>query len=197
MTRAISIAAALAVLGGLALLPASSIAASPDASVAKAKRCKHGGAAPNKISRRAFRRALLCEVNRVRRKRGLRRLKASRSLQRAAAEHARNMVRQQFFGHVSPTGSTIESRNRKYGWARRGRPWAIGELLATGKGTRGGSARSAVRFWMSIPGQRINILTRRFFGAGFGVAKGSVGDPFHPSSPNGITVVGNLGWHKR
>ena len=74
-------------------------------------------------------RATRCLVDAARARAGLSRLRDAGALDRAAAAHARDMVRRGFFDHVSPGGSTTAraraargSRARRSARPSRGRP---------------------------------------------------------------------------
>ena len=129
--------------------------------------------------------AVVCEVNRVRRRHGLGAVKADPRLTRMAGRFARTMVARRFFSHVSPGGSTLQDRLRVAGY--RGR--AAGEVLAWGQG-RLASPRSAVRSWLRSPPHRRVLLGRDYRDVGVGVALGS---PFGGSSGSGATYVANFG----
>ena len=93
-------------------------------------------------------------VNRVRARHGLRRLRASRRLVRAAGRHTFDMLRSDTFGHTSSNGTPMEKRVRRYTRAR----W-VGENVAAVWGRRRG-ARLVVRMWMGSPGHRAVMLSR-------------------------------------
>ncbi len=54
--------------------------------------------------------ALIADVNRARRTRGLGDVSADLLLSRAAQMHAENMARRRFFGHTGPDGSSLPDR---------------------------------------------------------------------------------------
>ena len=121
--------------------------------------------------------ATLCLLNAERTSRDLGRLRADRQLARAARRFSAHMVRDRFFGHVSPAGSTLSSRVRGGTRYLRGsvRTWSLGENLAWGVGERA-APRSIVRAWMTSPGHRENILEERFRHIGIGVVTGAPAD---------------------
>jgi len=105
-------------------------------------------------------------INRIRAHHGLRRLKASRSLSRAASGHSTDMLSRNFIGHASSDGTSMGQRVRRY----TGAHW-IGETIAVVSGH--GTARRAVRLWMHSPPHRAVILDGGFRRIGLGVASGS------------------------
>src|SRR4051794_9570101 len=76
------------------------------------ERCDGGDALPGRASQEQLRAATLCLMNAERATRGLGRLAADPALARAAGTYARQMVRQRFFDHTSPGGTTMMSRIR-------------------------------------------------------------------------------------
>jgi len=120
--------------------------------------------------------ATLCLINNERTSRGLKALKPSPQLRKAAEKHSQSMVRNRFFDHVSPTGSTLLSRVRRLtGYLRGARNYALGENIAWGTGEYS-SPRETVQNWMDSAGHRRNILNRRFRHIGVGVALGAPED---------------------
>ena len=107
-------------------------------------------------------------VNRIRRRHGLRRLRASRSLARAATAHSGDMLRRDFLGHHSSDGTPMSMRVRRYTRAR----W-IGENIAAVSGRR--TARRAVRMWMRSPSHRAVLLSPAGRRIGIGKRRGKLG----------------------
>jgi uncharacterized protein YkwD len=122
-------------------------------------------------SRKRARRAILCLLNRERRKRGLPALRHEHSLFVASYGHSRAMVRQRFFAHVEPGGIGLITRLFRVGYVRGG-IWGVGENIAWGMGGFE-TPRNIVRAWMHSTGHRANILRRSFHEIGIGVYSGS------------------------
>lgn len=158
-------------LAALPLALAAPAAAAPRAQSAVAA-CPAAASAPAQGSLRVLRRTTLCLLNRERRNQGLPRLRANRLLVRSASRYSRAMVRQNFFSHVSPGGSTPAERIRRAGYLRGARAWAIGENLAWGSGSYA-TPLGTVRSWMNSPGHRANILRRDYRAIGIGIALGA------------------------
>ena len=108
--------------------------------------------------------AVLDEMNRERRRRGLPALLLSRSLNAAAEDRLRDMFEQGYFAHDAPDGTSPFVALRRRGY----RFLSAGENLASGQG----SATQVVEQWMRSPGHRANILGR-FEDAGIAIAPGS------------------------
>ena len=116
-------------------------------------------------------------VNRIRARHGLRRLRASRSLARAASAHSSDMLRRDFLGHSSSDGTPMSMRVRRYTGAR----W-IGESIAALSGRR--TARRVVRMWMHSPPHRAVLLAHAGRRIGVGKRRGRLG-----SAPRAVFTV--------
>lgn len=120
--------------------------------------------------------ATRCLINQERRAHGRGALSADRHLTSAAQRYSRQMVRDRFFDHVSPAGSTLLSRIRRTsGYLASASSYTLGENLAWGAGARSTPAQT-VDAWMHSPGHRRNILDRAFRQVGVGVALGAPRD---------------------
>jgi uncharacterized protein YkwD len=155
-------------IGAAALAAALAAAPAP----ASAKPCPGGDVMPSAATIVQARHATLCLLNHERRMHGLRHLRSSRSLRSAASAFSWAMVRDDFFNHVSPGGSTLVGRVRKTAYLSSARGWALGENLAWGAGDLA-TPRQTVRAWMHSAGHRHNILTGRFSEIGIGIAPGA------------------------
>jgi uncharacterized protein YkwD len=98
--------------------------------------------------------AMVCLVNELRRDRGLRALRQSPRLDRAAELKANAIVRCGHFSHT-PCGRSFTSTFRAAGYAVGN--WAGGENLAWGAGARGSVARIFAQLLDSAP-HRANFL---------------------------------------
>ncbi len=108
------------------------------------------------------RQQLLDRVNEERKSRRLGPLRPNRALSSAAQTYADKMMREGFYGHVSPRGDTVLERVQASGYdAER-----TGENLASGQPT----AEQAMDNWMASKGHRDNILAPSFQDVGFGVS---------------------------
>ena len=101
-------------------------------------------------------RAVIHRLNAIRHAHGLRGLRASRRLARAADRHSAEMMRHHYLGHASADGGSWDSRLRRYVRAR-----ALGETVAV-LSRRGRMARAVVREWMNSPPHRATLLSGRF-----------------------------------
>lgn len=149
-----------------ALLAAAMLSASP-ASAARA--CQSASASPASASKRSVVRATLCLLNNERSKRGLRRLRLSKRLSRAASRHARDMARRKYFSHQSFSGADFVQRIRRTGYLHSARSWSVGENIAWGTESSA-TPSSIMKAWMNSPGHKANIVSRSFTEIGIGVA---------------------------
>jgi len=128
----------------------------------------------SRASVRRTRRALLCLLNKVRRRHGLAGLRANPRLLRAAERHSVSMVRRRFFSHIEPGGVSPLDRIMQEGYLSGARAYVYGENIGFGEGPTS-SPRSMMRAWMNSTPHRVNILTRQFREVGLGIAHGIPG----------------------
>ena len=128
----------------------------------------------SRASVRRTRRALLCLLNKTRRRHRMARLRGNPRLARAAKRHSASMVRRHFFSHVAPGGVSPLDRILNTGYLAGARAYVYGENIGFGEG-RTSSPRSMMRAWMNSSPHRANILTRSFREVGLGVARGIPG----------------------
>lgn len=177
----------LAVSRKILLVLAAILALAVTATSARAAGCRDAGAHPGSSSMRVLDRATLCLMNAERRAHGLRPLRSQGSLHRAAQRYARSMVRQGFFDHVSPAGSTMMTRVRATAYLKRAGSYSLGENIAWGGGSLG-TPRAIVRAWMHSAGHRANLLDPAFHDVGVGIAAG-----IPPGGMSGGTYVTDFG----
>ena len=91
-------------------------------------------------------------------------LKTSSKLNDAAAEHARDMLKNDFFEHRGSDGSQPKDRIQRAGYPHR----LAGENIALGPE----SAEEVVAGWLASPGHCSNIMEPRFQDIGVGLASG-------------------------
>lgn len=91
-------------------------------------------------------------------------LRASHQLDEAAADHAHDMARRNFFDHRGSDGSQPKERVLRSGY----QPRLSGENIAFGPE----SAEEVVAGWLDSPGHCANIMEARFRHIGVGLATG-------------------------
>lgn len=117
-----------------------------------------------------YRHRLYLAINEVRAAHGLRAVHISDGLRSAAQRHSNDMVARNYFGHTSPTGSTLYNRVVNSNFQRVGQWWA-GENLAWGTGTIG-APRYTIKMWMASPEHRAILLSSLYGAVGIGRATG-------------------------
>src|SRR3954468_1802128 len=115
--------------------------------------CANASALPAPGNLAKIERATLCLLNKQRTAHHLGRLHLSRSLRAVARKYARLMVRQTFFDHVSPSGSTFVQRIQRTAYLHDANGWFLGENLAWGSGPLA-TPRQIVKAWMHSPEHR-------------------------------------------
>lgn len=159
---------------------------------AAASSCEGADATPGSVPAVVLQEATLCLLNEERAAAGVKPLKAHARLEKAAVKYSHAMVKQQFFDHVSPDGSTLASRAKKVKYMKGARRWSLGENIAWGTGARATPA-AIVDAWMHSPGHKRNILDPGFKEIGIGVAAGAPVATAASSSP-GATYTTDFGF---
>lgn len=103
---------------------------------------------------------VLAEVNALRARRGLARLRLSSRLAAAADQHSRQMALCGFFGHNSADGSPFWKRVERFYPSRGYGYWSVGENLIWASPDI--DAADAVRRWLKSPPHRRNLLATRW-----------------------------------
>jgi uncharacterized protein YkwD len=180
------------VAGALVLVP-STPASQPSSRPQSSSACAGATATAKEASTHALVRSTLCLLNVERRKRGLRKLRLSRRLSKAARKHSRDMVRRDYFSHTSLSGASFVDRIRRTGYLSGAMSWMVGENLAWGSGSRSSPAKT-VKAWMHSPGHRHNILTGRFVHIGVGIVAGA---PANVGGSAAATYTTDFGFKRR
>jgi uncharacterized protein YkwD len=154
--------AAATLLLALALLPGS----------AGAAQCKGGDVAPVTLSETRAANAVLCLINKQRRRQHLKPLREQRAQTKAARAHNRHMVRRRCFAHECPGEPDLAGRLTKTGYLPCSCSWGIAENIAYGSG-RAGSPRRIVDGWMHSAGHRANILNGSYRHIGVAAERGA------------------------
>ncbi len=99
--------------------------------------------------------AVVARINKVRRQHGLRPLRVSGALAKAADRHARSMAEGGYFSHTSANGTQPSTRIRRY-YAGS----SVGEILLWR--SPGLTAAQAVTMWLASPPHRSILLSPGF-----------------------------------
>jgi uncharacterized protein YkwD len=115
-----------------------------------------------------------CLINVERLAHGLRPVTHDGVLGKAAREFADDMVKRQYFSHVTPTGGTLTDRMHAVRYGATDNSWSAGEIIGWGDGSLG-TPEGVVNAWMHSPPHRSIILDPKFTQYGAGAATGSPG----------------------
>jgi uncharacterized protein YkwD len=148
------------------------VAMAGSSSAVAAQACPSASAMPSQAGKRAIVRATLCTINAERSRHGFDPLRLNSRLSRAAAAHAGDMERHNYFSHDSLDGGSFVDRIRSTGYLNGARSWTVGENLAWGSHGRS-TPLTITEMWMNSPGHRANILNSTFREIGIGVAHGA------------------------
>ena len=149
--------------------------------------CANATLVPTNSNHAQIRTAILCLLNQERHRRHLARLHSNPTLGAAARSYARKLVRDQFFDHTSPDGTTMLDRILQTSYVKIApRQWWVGENI--GYETHGADTASRiVGAWMNSAGHRENILRPHYRDIGLGAASGT------PIGRPGTTYVTDFG----
>ena len=132
--------------------------------------CENTQITPEAGNLEAARAAVDCLINRERAQNGDLPLKVDSRLQSAAQSHVEELVADDYFAHVSPSGYTPVDRIRATGYIPGPEfGYLIGENLAWGTLTLS-TPQAIVEAWMASPDHRANILEGRYVDTGIGIA---------------------------
>jgi uncharacterized protein YkwD len=172
---------AIAAAAAMSFLPAAGARA--DLLPLAAGACPGADSSPYTVGVLQARTATLCLINAERAKRDLVRLEHDGDLALAAARHAADMVRRDYFSHRGLNGDTYIDRILDTDYVGSpGDRWTFGENIGWGK-RDDATPRALVRGWMRSTTHRENILDPRFRNAGVAIALGAP----KPSQPKAAT----------
>ena len=131
--------------------------------------------------------AIVRELNEVRAARGLRPLRVSPELRRAALAHSRSMAVGGFFAHDAPGGATFGERIRRHYPRSRARSWSAGENLLWASPDIG--AGEAVEQWLASAPHRANVLRPAWRDVGVGAVHVASAGGYFGGRPAVIVTV--------
>jgi len=115
--------------------------------------------------------SVVCDINVLRGRQGLRPLRWDGRLWSAAQGMAADMADRHYFGHVTEDGRTLADRILPTGYLPSSPTWMLAENL--GWGTRSLSSPLAIVLgWMDSPPHRENVLDPQLEDIGVGMAEG-------------------------
>ena len=132
--------------------------------------CENTEIKPEAANLQAARAAVLCLINHQRAQNGEMPLTVDARLQSVAQSHVEELIADDYFAHVSPSGVTPVDRMRATGYIPGPEfGFVIGENLAWGTLTLS-TPKAIVEAWMASPDHRANILEGRYVDTGIGIA---------------------------
>lgn len=135
--------------------------------------------------------AVLCLINRKRAENGESPLVLNPELEQAAEGHCEELIADDYFAHVSPSGETPVDRIRDTGYIpNTSVGYVIGENLAWGT-YQLSTPQSIVSAWFASPGHLANILEAQYRDTGIGVTP-AVPSSLAPGAP-GATYAQEFG----
>jgi uncharacterized protein YkwD len=113
--------------------------------------------------------SVLCLINRKRAENGELPLTVNARLEEAAEGHCQELIADDYFAHVSPSGETPVTRIRETGYIPNSDVgYVIGENLAWGT-YQLSTPQSIVAAWIASPGHLANILETQYTETGIGI----------------------------
>ncbi len=150
---------------------AAEAAASQAVTIAKvlATPCQNTDLTPEPANLPQVRAAVLCLVNTERAQNGRQPLQSNAALEAAAESHGREMIADNYFDHISPSGITPVDRVRQTGYIPNSEVgYVVGENLAWGTLSLSTPA-SIVAAWIASPEHLANILETKYVETGIDV----------------------------
>lgn len=153
--------------------------------------CQNTELTPEALNIGLVRAAVLCLINRERAEAGESPLVANAELEQAAEEHGQELVADDYFAHVSPSGETPVDRVRTTGYIPNSSVgYVIGENLAWGT-YQLSTPEAIVSAWIASPGHLANILEAKYHDTGIGITP-AVPPSLAPGAP-GATYAQEFG----
>lgn len=185
MLRRGSFAAIIAMLAGVLVLHVGVSVASRKSGRGA---CSGASTVPvDESTRRQATVAVLCLVDRLRTKYGLRRVRPSMGLTVAALQHSNDMVQRRYFSHDGPGGDTFDVRIRRSGYVPRHRQFALSEAMCWEENA---TPRGLVRELRLSPRHRAILLDADQHDIGIGL---TIGAPTAGTMRSSATLVLSFG----
>jgi uncharacterized protein YkwD len=134
-----------------------------------ASTCQNTELTPEAGNIALVRASVLCLINRKRAENGELPLSTNPQLEEAAEAHCQELIADDYFAHVSPSGETPVDRIRDLGYIPNSDVgYVIGENLAWGT-YQLSTPQSIVAAWIASPGHLANILETQYTETGIGI----------------------------
>jgi uncharacterized protein YkwD len=153
--------------------------------------CENTELTPEAGNTALVRAAVLCLINRKRAESSESPLKLNAELEQAAEGHCQELIADDYFAHVSPSGETPVDRIRDTGYIPSPSVgYVIGENLAWGT-YQLSTPQAIVSAWIASPGHLANILEAQYTETGIGITP-AVPASLAPGAP-GATYAQEFG----
>jgi uncharacterized protein YkwD len=131
--------------------------------------CQNTQTTPTSENLQTIRETTLCLINQERARNNELPLQVNQQLQQAAQNHSNQMVSENYFNHISPTGETPLQRIQATGYIPNQQVgYTIGENIAWG--TLGlATPQAIVEAWIASPEHLANILEGKYQETGLGI----------------------------
>jgi uncharacterized protein YkwD len=152
-----------------AVAQASTAAHAASIAAALSTPCQNTELTPEAGDIALVRASVLCLINHKRAENGELPLSINARLEEAAEGHCQELIADDYFAHVSPTGETPVDRIRDLGYIPNANVgYVIGENLAWGT-YQLSTPQSIVAAWIASPGHLANILEAQYTETGIGI----------------------------
>lgn len=138
--------------------------------------CANADKLPRTIGTGKAEKAVRCIINAKRKRRGLRAVRNSSDLAKAADRHSIFMRDNHCFAHQCNGEAALSRRLQRAGYLPCGCTYLYGEAISWSFGTSA-TARKTVKAWMKSKPHRKILLDKRFRDVGIGTVWGSPHDP--------------------
>ncbi len=152
-------------------ISATSGAISPTVTIAStlAEPCQNTQLTPTPENLQVIREATLCLINQERARNNELPLQVNQQLQQAAQSHSEQMISEDYFAHISPSGETPLQRVTATGYLPNSQVgYTIGENIAWGTLSLA-TPQAIVEAWIASPEHLANILESNYKDTGIGV----------------------------
>ncbi len=153
--------------------------------------CQNTEVTPEAANIGLVRAAVLCLINRKRAENSESPLVSSPELEHAAESHCEELIADDYFAHISPSGETPVDRIRETGYIPGPSVgYVIGENLAWGT-YQLSTPQAIVSAWIASPGHLANILEAQYRDTGIAITP-AVPESLAPGAP-GATYAQEFG----
>lgn len=153
--------------------------------------CANANKLARTISTGQAEKAVRCLVNKKRARRGLRAVRNSKQLAKAAERHSRYMRDNRCFAHRCNGGPDLATRLERSGYLPCGCTYSYGEAISWSYGSSATPKRT-VTAWMKSPSHKKILMHRKFREIGIGTVWGSP----HGATDDAAIYTADLGFRR-